>query len=96
VPGVWELLEHRRVRRRLQRLPLEILKRYEKWKDVVMLSGPPGLRLIKGFYDEALRGEWSGHRSSRLGDQYRVIYRIRGRDVLVLVVDITAHDYRRR
>lgn len=36
-----------------------------------MLSGPPGLRLVKGFHDEALSGEWKGHRSSRLGIQYR-------------------------
>jgi len=40
-----------------------------------MLSGPPGLRLIKGFNDEALSGKWDGHRSSRLGLQWRVIYR---------------------
>lgn len=93
---MWEIWEHRRVSRRLQRLPLEIRKRYEKWKDVVSISGPPGLRLIKGFHDETLRAEWAGHRSSRLGDHYRVIYRIEGREVLVLVVDITAHDYRRR
>lgn len=93
---MWEILEHRRVSRRLQRLPLEIRRRYEKWKDVVSISGLPGLRLIKGFHDEALRGEWAGHRSSRLGDQYRVIYRIEDREILVLVVDITAHDYRRR
>lgn len=93
---MWEILEHRRISRRLQRLPLEIRKRYEKWKDVVSISGPPGLRLIKGFHDETVRGEWAGHRSSRLGDQYRVIYRIEDREVLVLVVDIMAHDYRRR
>jgi addiction module RelE/StbE family toxin len=52
--------------------------------------------LIKGFHDENLRGEWAGHRSSRLGNQYRVIYRIEDREILVLVVDMTAHDYRRR
>lgn len=93
---MWEILEHRRVSRRLQRLPLEIRKRYEKWKDIVSISGPSGLRLIKGFHDENLRGEWAGHRSSRLGNQYRVIYRIEDREILVLVVDMTAHDYRRR
>jgi addiction module RelE/StbE family toxin len=54
------------------------------------------LRLIKGFHDESLRGEWRGHRSSRLGLQYRVIYRIVGQEVLVEVIDITAHDYRRK
>ena len=67
-----EIYEHRRVERRLTRLPLDILKRYEKWKDVVSISGPTGLRAVKGFHDEALRGKWRGHRSSRLGQQYRL------------------------
>ena len=72
------------------------MKRYEKWKDIVRLSGPQGLGLIRGFRDEALRGEWAGHRSSRLGDQYRVIYRVEAEEVHVLVLDLTPHDYRRR
>ena len=93
---MWEILEHRRIGRRLTRLPVEILKRYEKWKDIVRVSGPPGLRLIKCFHDEALRGEWKGHRSSRLGLQYRVIYRVVAQEVQVLVVEITPHDYRRK
>ena len=93
---MWEVYEHRRISRRVQRLPVEILKRYEKWKDIVRISGPAGLRLIKGFHDEALRGEWKGHRSSQLGLQFRVIYRVVGREVLVQVIDITAHDYRRK
>jgi mRNA-degrading endonuclease RelE of RelBE toxin-antitoxin system len=93
---MWEILEHRRAVRRLDRLPLEILKRYEKWKDIVRISGPEGLRLIKGFHDEALRGEWRGHRSSRLGLQFRVIYKVVANEILVLVIDITAHDYRKR
>jgi len=93
---MWELYEHRRVARRVQKLPAEVLKRYEKWKDIVRISGPKGLRLIKGFRDEALRGEWKGQRSSRLGLQYRVIYEIVDREVLVLVIDITPHDYRGR
>jgi len=89
---MWEIYEHRRLVRRVPRLPWTILKRYEKWKDVVSLSGPQGLRAIKGFHDEALRGEWRGHRSCRLGGQYRVIYRVEARAVVVLVIDITAHD----
>jgi mRNA-degrading endonuclease RelE of RelBE toxin-antitoxin system len=93
---MWEILEHRRVGSRLKRLPVEILKRYEKWKDIVRVSGPSGLRLIKGFHDEVLRGEWKGHRSSRLGLQYRVIYRVVAQEVQVLVVEISPHDYRRK
>ena len=92
---MWEVLEHRRVSRRLSRMPIEVLKRYEKWKDIVRISGPQGLRLIKVFRDESLRGQWQGHRSSRLGLQHRVIYRIVAREILVQVVDLSAHDYRR-
>lgn len=93
---MWEVYEHRRIGRRMEHLPREIIERYEKWKDIVRLSGPSGLRLIKGFHDEALRGGWAGYRSSRLGLQYRVFYRVVDREVLVEVIDITAHDYRRR
>lgn len=93
---MWEVFEHRNLARRLPRLPLEILKRYEKWKDIVTISGPEGLRQIKGFRDEALRGEWKGYRSSRLGQQYRVIYKIENRRLYVQVINVTAHDYRRK
>jgi len=80
----------------LSKLPESVLKRYEKWKDVVRVSGPRGLRAIKGFHDEALRGEWRGYRSSRLGQPYRVIYEIAAKEVVVYVLDLTAHDYRRK
>ena len=93
---MWAVYEHRRVPRQIRGLPQDILKRYEKWKDIVAISGPNGLRLIKGFHDESLRGEWKGHRSSRLGRQSRVIYRIEKDQVLVQVVNITAHDYRKK
>ena len=93
---MWEVLEHRRVSRKLKRLPLEVLKRYEKWKDIVRISGPRGLRLIRGFRDEELRGGWQGHRSSRLSLQHRVIYRVVAQEVVVEVIDLTAHDYKRR
>ena len=92
---MWEVFEHRNVQRRIRKMPDEILRRYEKWKDIVEISGPEGLRLIRGFHDESLRGDWKGHRSSRLGDQYRVIYRIERKRLFVMVIDITAHDYRR-
>jgi len=92
---MWEVFEHRRTARQLKKLPIEILKRYEKWKDIVSVSGPAGLRMIRGFNDETLSGDRKGHRSSRLNDQYRVIYRIERNEVRVEVVSVTAHDYRR-
>ena len=93
---MWQVYEHRRVARQLRRLPVEILKRYEKWKDIVSVSGPQGLRFIRGFNDESLSGEWAGYRSSRLGQQYRVIYRVERDQIRIEVVSLTAHDYRRK
>lgn len=93
---MWEIEEHRRVDKQLSgAVPIEILKRYEKWKDIVRLSGSQGLRAIKGFHDEALTGEWKGCRSSRLGLQWRVIYQVFADRVLIQVIQVTAHDYRR-
>jgi addiction module RelE/StbE family toxin len=92
---MWRIDEHRRVDRQLSGAPLEILKRYEKWKDIACISGPLGLRLINGFHDEALSGQWKGYRSSRLGIQWRVIYRVVGEVLLIEVVNVTPHDYRR-
>jgi len=93
---MWEIYEHRKAVKQLKSVPTEVLKRYEKWKDIVHISGPEGLKLIKGFHDEALKGEWKGYRSSRLNIQYRVIYKIVRDEILVQVIDLTAHDYRKK
>jgi hypothetical protein len=74
---MWRIEEHQRVEKQLDTVPQEILKRYEKWKDIAVLSGPPGLR------------------SSRLGLQYRVIYRLLPKYSLLQVEHVTPHDYRR-
>ena len=93
---MWEIYEHRKAVKQLESLPIDVLKRYEKWKDIILISGPDGLKQIRGFKDEALRGEWKGHRSSRLNIQYRVIYKIEKDLVLVQVINVTPHDYRRK
>ena len=90
-----EVYEHRRIVKQLDSVTVDVLKRYEKWKDIVSISGPQGLRRIKGLRDEALKGDWKGHRSSRLNQQYRVIYKVVKDKVLIQVVNVTPHDYRR-
>ncbi|HET7202406.1 MAG TPA: hypothetical protein VFI92_03475 [Steroidobacteraceae bacterium] len=93
---MWRIEEHRRFDRQLSgSVPIEILKRYEKWKDIAALSGPTGLRAIKGFHDEAFPGQWKRHRSCRLGLKWRVIYRVTAQALLIQVVHVTPHDYRR-
>jgi addiction module RelE/StbE family toxin len=92
---MWGVYESRAAQKEIDALPVEMLKRYEKWKEIVRYSGPAGLRNIRGFRDEALSGEWRGYRSSRLNLQYRVIYEVGETEVLVYVVKVTPHDYRR-
>ncbi len=93
---MWTIYEHRRVAQSLKGAPIDVLKKYEKWKDIVAISGPQGLKIIKGLNDEFLSGKWKGYRASRLNIQYRVIYKIEGDKVLVQVEDVTPHDYRRK
>ncbi len=93
---MWCIEEHRRIGKQLASAPLEIQKRYEKWQDIAVISGPPGLRAIRGFRDEALSGTWSGHRSCRLNIQYRVIYRVIATQQLFQVIEVSPHDYRKR
>ena len=50
------------------------------------------------FYDDQRRGvvRRVEGTSSRLGQQYRVLYRIEKEKIRVEVVTVTAHDYRRK
>lgn len=92
---MWQVFEQKRVSKSLKSAPIEVQKRYEKWKDIVSLSGPAGLRKIRGLHDESLSGKWAGYRSSRLNLQYRVIYKVVKDQLQVRVENVTAHDYRR-
>jgi addiction module RelE/StbE family toxin len=94
--GMWKILEHKRLDRRFKSLSVDVLKRYEKWKDIISISGPDSLGLIRGFRDEALREQWKGFRSSRLSLKYRVIYKIEALEVLVKVIDVAPHDDRKK
>lgn len=90
---MYTVLEHKNIAKTLKKIPFEICKNYLAWKRIVELEGPQGLRLIKGFHDESLKGEWSGFRSSRLNKQWRVIYKIDKDELIVYVVEINPHTY---
>lgn len=92
---MWQVLYHRQVIKQVKKLPLKIREKLDIWVEIATQEGPNGLRAFPGFNDEALSGVWKGYRSSRLSLQYRVIYST-DKDVLqILVVDVTAHDYKR-
>jgi hypothetical protein len=60
---------------------------------IVEVSGPSGLRSVKGFHDEDRKGEWAGYRSSRLGIKCRVIYCVKNQELEVYVIDVNPHKY---
>lgn len=53
-------------------------------------------RIPSGFNDEALRGKWRGFRSSRLNQQYRVVYKVDTDAIRIFVIHVTAHDYQKK
>jgi addiction module RelE/StbE family toxin len=92
---MWTVLETREAAKALDKAPADVVRKYQAWIAIVQHSGSPGVRAIRGFHDEALAGQWSGFRSSRLNLQWRVIYRVAAKEVEVHVVRVTPHDYRR-
>lgn len=90
---MWTVLESADTLRSIRKLPRAMVQKYEFWKNVVIQSGPQGLRMFKGMHDEALKGARRGQRSSRLSKGYGVIYRVESDAVCVYVIDVNLHDY---
>ena len=90
---MWIIYEKKSVAKILNRLPSDVVLKYEAWKRIVELEGPQGLRQIKGFHDESLKGEWRGFRASRLGRKWRIIYFIAKGQLEVYVVEMMPHTY---
>lgn len=90
---MWQIFEHRDIKKISRKLPLPVAEKYELWKDIVTEYGPEKLRELPGFHDEKLKGGRSGERSSRLNLQYRVIYTVEREIVTVYVLEITPHKY---
>ncbi len=90
---MWKLLEDKNIEKTCKKLPPQVLKKYELWKDLVFRHGPEILKGFPGFKDELLKGNHKGQRSSRLSLKYRVIYLVEGEDVTVYVLELTPHKY---
>jgi mRNA-degrading endonuclease RelE of RelBE toxin-antitoxin system len=90
---MWHIREHKKLEKIITKLPAQIVKKYELWKDIIFRHGPEKLKEFPGFHDEKLIGGHSGQRSSRLNLQYRVIYEVDKDIVTIYVIEITAHDY---
>jgi plasmid maintenance system killer protein len=90
---MWHIREQHKLDEVVEKLPLQVVKRYELWKSIVFRHGPDKLREFPGFNDEKLKGEHEGKRSSRLNIQYRVIYSVEKKNISIYVIEITPHKY---
>lgn len=91
---MWKVREHKnKAAKVLDKAPQQVQEKYEYWKELIGRDGPMAVRKIPGFHDEALKGDWKGCRSSNLNKQYRVIYSIHRKEVMVCVEQIGPHDY---
>lgn len=88
--------ERRNAVKDIKKAPVEVVKRYDVWAQIVTRSGVNALRNFSGFHDEALKGKLKGMRSSRLGIQWRVIYSVDIDDVVTVVTveRVTPHEYK--
>jgi len=93
---MWTILESKLACKQLDKCPKHILVEFEAWKQVVKLAGPEALRKILGYRDHALKGNWRGARSSYLNIQWRVIYTVERQNITVKILEVNAHDYRKK
>ena len=64
------------------------------WIKLLEEEGLLVARNIKGYNDEALKGNRKGQRSIRLNRSYRAIYIVQERNLeLVEIIEVNKHDY---
>ncbi len=90
---MWKIFEHKSIAKTCRKLPAQVLKKYELWKNLIHRHGPAILKNFPGFNDEKLSGIREGQRSSRLNLQFRVIYEVENENIMIYVLEITPHKY---
>ena len=53
---MWCILENKSLNKKIKKIPKQVLKKYELWKDLVFRHGPDVLQEFPGFHDERLKG----------------------------------------
>ena len=91
---LWVIKESRQVQKIIEKAPQQILKKYQFWSSLIQTQGPQAVRFFPGFKDEKLKGNLQAYRSSRLNDQYRVIYKLDEKEGIIYVEKIDTHTYR--
>lgn len=66
------------------------------WVNDIVFNGVDNIIDSKKWNDHALDGEWAGYRSSSFSFKGRIIYKVDGQKITVIVVRITdSHNYKK-
>ena len=78
----------------LKKVPKFLVKKFSFWVDSISEIGLSETKKLKGFRDEALKGNRRGQYSIRLNVAYRAIYQVQsGTVTFVQVLEVNKHDY---
>jgi addiction module RelE/StbE family toxin len=93
---MWKIDISKSADKALKKAPIEIRDSFDAWRNIVQLNGVSGLKVINGYKDHPLKGEWEGARASSLNSQWRIVYVVSDKEVKIFVLEVTPHDYRRK
>ncbi|MBX3023675.1 hypothetical protein KF840_02070 [bacterium] len=80
--------------KQLRKCPRHIVDNLMIWVAAVERDGVEQVRKVRGYHDEALKGDRAGQRSIRLSRAYRAIYEVKeGTARFVSIEEVSKHDY---
>lgn len=87
------VVDERKILKTLSKLDKPIRAAYSAWKGIVTNLGLRGVRAVKGFHLEKLKGKRKGQYSCRLNRGYRVIFKKINNNLVIEVLEINKHAY---
>ncbi len=81
--------------KQMRRAPQYIRDNLLNWRKEVELFGIRAVREHKSYHDEPLKGKRTGERSIRLSRQWRAFYYEVENDILIYVLEVTSHEYKK-
>lgn len=76
--------------------PPQVKAKLNQWINDVLADGLALVRQAPTYRDEALKGQRQGEYAIRLNHQWRAIYTATQDTLLLTLLEVTPHDYRKR
>ncbi len=87
------IVDERKILKTLNKLDKSIRAAYSAWKGIVTNHGLRGLRTVKGFHLEKLKGKRKGQYSCRLNRGYRIFFKQMNNNFMIEVLELSKHAY---